>query len=326
MPGKWRAKASPVSVISPVRTPLQQLGRRAVPTVGLLVDCIEDGYQWPILRGAADAARDAGAQLLCFAGGALGAPEGQGGERNVVFGMATPASVDALVVFAGAIGNRAAPARLLEHFAGGRAVPACSVAVELPGMSSVCIDNEGGMRSLVLHLIDTHSLKSIGFVRGPASNPEADRRFGAYVAALEARGLAVLPELVVAGDFEQPSGRAAVRTLLIERKLPVSRLGAIVASNDAMALGVLAELVDQQIRVPEEVAIVGFDDIEESRFTLPPLTTVRQPLYEQGRDAVRLVLHELRDGTAQEHVVRHTEPVIRRSCGCLGKPTAQVER
>jgi DNA-binding LacI/PurR family transcriptional regulator len=309
-----------------VQTPLQQLGRRAIPTVGLLVDCIEDGYQWPILRGAVDAARDAGAHLLCFAGGALGAPAGQGGERNMVFELATPESVDALVVFAGAIGNRAAPDQLLKHFAGRRMVPACSVAIELPGMSSVCIDNAAGMRSLVEHLIHVHRLKSIAFVRGPAMNPEAERRFDAYSEALAGRGLAVAPELVVSGDFEQQSGREAVRTLLVERKVPVSRLEAIVAANDAMALGVLAELADRHVRVPEEVALAGFDDIEESRFTLPPLTTVRQPLYEQGRDAVRLVLHELRDGSPREHLMRHTEPVVRRSCRCLGQHDAWSDR
>jgi DNA-binding LacI/PurR family transcriptional regulator len=298
-----------------------------VPTVGVFVDRIEDGYQWPILRGAMDAAHDAGAHLLCFAGGSLGAPEGQGGERNVAFSMATPASVDALVVFAGAIGNRAAPDQLLAHFARGHAVPTCSVAVALPGMSSVCVDNEGGMRSLVEHLIDAHSTTGIAFVRGPAANPEAERRFGAYSAALAGRGAPFSPELVVSGDFEQPSGRAAVQTLLVERKLPLAgRIGAIVAANDAMALGVLAELTDHQIRVPEEVALAGFDDIEESRFALPPLTTVRQPLYEQGRDAVRLVLHELRDGTPQEQLIRHTELVVRRSCGCMGKPDTRVDR
>src|SRR5580700_5372773 len=75
------------------------------PTVGLLVDCLEDSYQWSVLRGAMDAAYDQGAHLLCFAGGVLEAPQGQGGERNGVFDLAGPKSVDALIVMSGAIGN-----------------------------------------------------------------------------------------------------------------------------------------------------------------------------------------------------------------------------
>jgi hypothetical protein len=84
-----------------------------------------------------------------------------------------------------------------------------------------------------------------------------------------------------------------------------------------MALGVLDELARRNIRVPDQLAVVGFDDVEEARVTLPPLTTVRQPLYEQGRDAVRMVLDRLRNGAPHEKVRRHTELVVRRSCGCL---------
>ena len=69
--------------------------------------------------------------------------------------------------------------------------------------------------------------------------------------------------------------------------------------------------------MPDDVAVVGFDDIEEARFTSPPLTTVRQPLYEQGREAVRLVLNEVYGGTRGERVTLHTEFVARRSCGCF---------
>jgi hypothetical protein len=107
---------------------------------------------------------------------------------------------------------------------------------------------------------------------------------------------------------------------LHERKVSVRDLDAIVAANDAMALGVLDELARLGIRVPDGIAVVGFDDIEESRFGVPPLTTVRQPLYEQGRDAVRIVLDHLRKGSPAERVVRQTELVTRRSCGCPAHP------
>ncbi len=292
------------------------------PTVGLLVDCLEDSYQWSVLRGAMDAAYDHGAHLLCFAGGVLGAPQGQGGERNGVFDLASAKTVDALIVMSGAIGNRLGPEKLREFCERYRPLPMCSIAVELGEMSSVCIDNESGMRFAIEHLIRAHDMKRIAFVRGPVANAEAEGRFRVYKEALDGGGLPFLPDLVVVGDFEPSGGRAAVRTLLKERNVAVHDLDAIVAANDAMALGVLDELASMGVRVPDQIAVIGFDDIEESRFTVPSLTTVRQPLYEQGRDAVRIVLDQLRNGAPPERVVRRTELVMRRSCGCLAPHAA----
>jgi DNA-binding LacI/PurR family transcriptional regulator len=294
--------------------------------VGLLIDRIAEGYHGPLVRGAIDGARNAGAHLLCFAGGPLGAPPGEGGERNEVFELARPPGVDALVVAAGAIGNRVAPERLEKHCERYRPVPMCSVAVELAGMSSVSIDNESGMRGLVEHVLQVHGARRIAFVGGPQANPESVRRFATYCEALDRAGIALAPERVVWGDFEQTGGREAVRVLLADRKLPVQGLDAIVAANDALALGVIAELAARDVRVPDRMAVVGFDDIEEARYALPPLTTVRQPLYEQGRTAVRMVLRQLRDGAPAEHVVLRTEPVVRRSCGCIGTPLALPTR
>src|SRR5258708_21031090 len=129
------------------------------PTVGLLVDCLEDSYQWSVLRGAIDAAREGGAHLLCFAGGVLEAPPGGGGERNGVFDLARPKSVDALVVMSGAIGNQIGPERLRQYCERYRPLPMCSIAVELGERSGVCIDNESGMRMAIQHLIRGHNLK-----------------------------------------------------------------------------------------------------------------------------------------------------------------------
>jgi sigma-B regulation protein RsbU (phosphoserine phosphatase) len=289
------------------------------PTVALLLDRIREGYQWSLLRGAIDGALDGSAHLLCFAGGILGAERGLGGERNSVFELAGPSSVDAVVVASGAIGNQIDAARLEAYCQRFRPLPMCSIAVELAGMSSVCIDNESGSRALIEHLCRVHGMKRVAFIRGPAANPEAERRFAAYAAALATEGIPLEPELVVSGDFEERSGREAVEVLLGQRKLSPHALDAIVAANDAMAMGAIAELTERGIRVPDQIAVVGFDDVDESSLTLPPLTSVRQPLYEQGRDAVRLVLEQLRRGAAPGHLIRRTELVVRQSCRCLGQ-------
>ncbi|MDP9036251.1 MAG: substrate-binding domain-containing protein [Myxococcota bacterium] len=249
------------------------------PSIGFLVDGLEDShYQWAVLRGAMDAAYDRGAHLLCFVGGVLDAPSLDGGDRNSVFDLARPKNVDALILLSGSIGKRTGLHRLGEYCKRYQAMPACSVAVELEGMSSVCIDNEVGMQAVLDHLVRVHGTERIAFVRGPQANSEAERRFAVYRSFLEKNGIAYSEQRVVQGDFEQPSGKNAVRVLLDERGLRPQDIGAIATANDCMAFGVLDELAARGIRVPDQVAVVGFDDAEEARFTLPPLTTVRQPL------------------------------------------------
>jgi hypothetical protein len=114
----------------------------------------------------------------------------------------------------------------------------------------------------------------------------------------------------------QPSGEAAVRELADERGVSLVELDAIVASNDNMALGVLAALERRGLRVPSDLAVVGFDDIEEAALMEPGLTTVRQPFDKQGYDALHLLLASMRDGSAPRGVQLDTEPTIRGSCGC----------
>jgi hypothetical protein len=170
------------------------------------------------------------------------------------------------------------------------------------------------MERAISHLISRHGHRRIAFVRGPLANEEAERRFGVYERVLVAHGIPLDPRFVTVGDFEEASGHDAVQTLFDERGLGGS-IEAIVASNDLMAIGVMSGLEKRGVRVPD-VAVTGFDDIEECRYTRPQLTTVRQPLREQGREAVRMLLSMLRGERAPPTVALPTELVLRNSCGC----------
>lgn len=318
--GGGRAVAVGTAAMNSARTaPTRLTGAGVTPCVGVLIDRLEDStYHWIILRSAMEAAADRGAHLVCFVGGVLGAPHGDSGERNGVFELAGPKNVDALVVLSGPIGYRIGTDALSAYCERFQPLPMCSLGIELRGTSSICIDNEVGMRTEVDHLIEAHGIRRIAFIRGPELNAEADVRYRSYLAALQSHGIVFAPELVVPGTFMPGDGRSAVRVLLTDRKIPVHEIGAVVAANDFMALEALEELTSRGIRIPEQVAVVGFDDVEDSRFALPPLTTVRQPLHEQGHGAVRHVLDRLRDGAPLKRIALRTEMIIRRSCGCLG--------
>jgi DNA-binding LacI/PurR family transcriptional regulator len=285
------------------------------PTVGILVAWLEDSYHASIVAGALDAARDRGANLLCFAGGILGA----GGRAERVFELISPENVDAVVILAGSIGNHIGAERMRAYCERFRPLPMCSIALDLEGISSVCVDNDVGMRKVLGHLFHHHQMKRVAFVRGPDANLEAERRFEVYRQTLAEAGIPFDPQLVAPGDWQPASGERAVEIFFDQRRLRVEDIDAIACANDFMALGVLDALERRGIRVPEKIALVGFDDVEEVRFTTPPLTTVRQPLHKQGREAVGLVLDQVRDGARAQKIVLSTELVTRRSCRCFAR-------
>jgi signal transduction histidine kinase len=188
-----------------------------------------------------------------------------------------------------------------------------SIAVPVSGVPTVRADGRGGVRKAVAHLIDVHGRRRIGFIRGPETTRAVNERFLGYEDGLADSGIAVTPEWI-SQTSTLDGGAGAIRDLFDERKVD---LEAVVTFNDATALTALAALVDRGIRVPQDVAIVGFHDIPEVDHVIPPLTTVTQKLHEQGWRAANLVLSALEGKAVPGELVLDTELVIRRSCGCF---------
>jgi phosphoserine phosphatase RsbU/P len=284
---------------------------QTTPLIGIALERFDGNYQSSVVQGLCDAARERGVNVFAFVGGQLGVEP----RRSRVFELIGPESVNGLVLL-GAVLCHHAGLDAVQAFSGAfDPLPMASVGTSLPGSAAVLIDNQTGLRDAVDHLIQRHGRKRIAFVRGPATILEAEQRFAAYREALERAALAFDAGLVCNGDFARASGAEAVRALLDERHLSPD---AIVAANDAMACGAIDELARRGLRVPRDLSVIGFDDSEEARYSEPPLTTVRQPERELGREALRIVLS--RSGPAGS-VVLPTELVRRRSCGCFGGET-----
>jgi sigma-B regulation protein RsbU (phosphoserine phosphatase) len=197
-----------------------------------------------------------------------------------------------------------------------RGMPICSISGDLPGVPNVVADNQSGVRAALSHLVRTHDRRKIAFVRGPIANQDADERYRAYVDGLSEHAIALDASRVASGDFTFEGGVAAVEALLDGQQ---ADLDALMAADDSMALGVLAALRNRKISVPDQIAVIGFDDVDEARFSVPSLTTVRQPLKELGAEAVRILHDSLQGRRESDHrVVLPTTSVLRKSCGCFG--------
>lgn len=176
---------------------------------------------------------------------------------------------------------------------------------------SISIDNAAGARTAVEHLLGLGH-RRIATITGPVQNADARQRLAGYRRALEEHGIAVDAAFETAGDFTEPSGYAAVARLLELRPRPT----AIFAANDYMAIGAMSALTQAGLRIPEDVAVVGFDDIAMARYLNPPLTTVNVDLLDLGARAVqRLVDHKSGSAARRRHEVTPATLVIRKSCG-----------
>jgi hypothetical protein len=284
--------------------------------IAFLTESLDDEHEVRVLGGVLSGAREIDAGVLCVAGGALGDPNPGRAARNFAFDLVGPETASGVVALSSAIASSTSPEDYHTWLARFDRVPVCSLGIAVAGKPSVIVDNGHGVGSAVLHLIQQHGAERIAFIRGPAGSAEAMERLAAYRAALAEGGQQQDPRFELDGDFTRQSGVVAVHTLLDERRVPAAALDAIVAANDYMALGAMEELGRRGIHVPNEVAVVGFDDVVSAGLAHPSLTTVRQPGAELGRDGVRRVAALGKGESVNMLEVLPTELVVRASCGC----------
>jgi DNA-binding LacI/PurR family transcriptional regulator len=149
-------------------------------------------------------------------------------------------------------------------------------------------------------------------LRGPASHEDSVWRERGYRESLEAHGLNVDPDLIADGGFNREIAMTSVKDLLTRGQ----DFDAIFCGDDDSALGAFTALQESNRLIPDDVAVVGFDDVPFAPFLSPPLTTVRVPIEQVGREAVKQLVRLIRGEQADPLTLLPTELVIRRSCGC----------
>src|SRR5258706_836024 len=180
---------------------------------------------------------------------------------------------------------------------------------------SVTVENKKISFELVNHLIKVHGRKRIMLLRGPLHQEDSHWREIGYRSALEANGIPFDESLVLNGDFERHTARKVLNEFIAAEK-HVS-FDAIFTGDDDAAIGVLTSLRENSYRIPEDVSVVGFDDLGFSAFLTPPLTTVSAPTETVGRIAAERLFSLFDKQYPEEDVMLlPTELIIRRSCGC----------
>mgnify|MGYP001502789896 CR=1 FL=1 len=265
-------------------------------SIGVVTQAIDSPFYGAALRGIEEALSGAGYSPLFMSG------HWHADEEARCIDVLRQRRVDGLIVLTGRLSNAAlrAVARSLPVVATGRHLKA-------PNLVSLDFDNREGARLATEHLIGLGH-RGIAFIAGDAQHPDAVERQRGYEAALQAAGLRADPALVLPGDFNEQSGVAAVETLLSRR----ARFSAIVAANDQMAFGARLGLFRRGLRVPDDISLVGFDDVPGAVYMLPPLSTIHYPIHEIGHLAAGAML-SLLAGTRPALVVPPPRLVLRES-------------
>ena len=275
---------------------------RRTQTIGALLPDMYGEFFSELIRGIDRAARAHGYHLL------LSSSHGDAGETAAAL-QAMLGRVDGLLIMS----PHADPGFIEEHLP--ETLPAILLNpvrghTRLPALA---VDNRSGAFAMTRHLVHCGH-REIAFIAGPKGNLDAEERLQGYLAALHE----LLPGAeaqIVAGDFTEESGYRAGSQIARQKRLP----RALFAANDSMAIGCLFALREAGLRVPEDMALAGFDDIPTARFTQPPLTTVRVRIADLGGRALDQLVATAAEKSVQPqaHSVLMLAPelVLRASCG-----------
>jgi signal transduction histidine kinase/DNA-binding LacI/PurR family transcriptional regulator/DNA-binding NarL/FixJ family response regulator len=296
------------------KDPLMAGEKRFTIGLGFLSDFILETYSSGIFKSVREACAEADLDFIGFEGGFSRVFfELYNQQKNAVIDLVDKGNLDGMILLAEHAANTMTDLDIKRVFRNLSGVPIVSIGYSPKAAASILIDNTRSMRDLVVHLIHDHGYRRIAFLNGPATSRDGKNRFEAYQETLREFGVPIREKLIVYdGDFYS-SGADAVKTLLDERR---AAFDAIVAANDSMAIFAMKELKRRGIRVPADIAVTGFDDIESGHQLSLGLTTVRQSFFDIGRESVRTMRAILAGETVPHRIVLPTRLVVRESCGC----------
>jgi DNA-binding LacI/PurR family transcriptional regulator len=287
-------------------TAARGLAMRKTNTIGMILPNIGNYFLAALFKGLARSADEYGYTLLMYS------TQTRHVRKNRV-DLTLPVgehNTDGLIVFTDALD----PAEIIRLHK--RGFPMVLLHRSPPeGVNIPCIgfENKKGAREMVEHLIAVHHYQRIAFLAGFPGDEDSHWRELGYREALAAHGIPFDPALVGVGGFNEGIAKSTVEQWLKQEL----KFDAIFAADDESAIGAMSALEQAGKRIPQDVAIVGFDDIELSRYLTPPLTTVRAPIEQVGRVAVEQLLHLIQTEQAEPLVLLPTTLVVRNSCGCL---------
>lgn len=290
-------------------------------SIGVWINHFEGNFQSLLFKGMLDGASDNGVSIHFFDGRTLDAPELGQREHNVIYQHAHPNRFDGWLFNGSLFTNYLTPEKTIQLQEPFNSVPIINITMETPGITSVRCNNATGMKALVRHFIEDHNLKRIAFIKGPTTSQDAEDRYQAYLDTLKEFQIDFDPSIIFQGDFRYSGGWKFADKLIEMKKIPFD---VALFANDEMAIFAMSSMQKRGIKIPNDLRLGGFDNLTHSYISNPSLTTVNQPVYEQGYRAVKLLVDKIEGKDVPLRNYLESRLVIRESCGCqlLGQHNA----
>ncbi len=282
--------------------------------IGVFIGNIDEQYQKAVWKGIVDEACEKKVNIMCFPGLRVNYRGNFEYQSNIVYSLACKKNVDGLIILSNTIFYNLKKSEVLKFYDNYKSIPVINFGITIPGLVNIKVDSDYGIKELAAHLVKIHGYRRFAFIKGPENHQESENRFNVFRRELFKYGINIDDDLIVHGDFLKESGSRAAGIFVDETKKPFD---VIVAANDSMAIGAMEHLQGRNMIVPDDAAVAGYDDIEECRSCTPRLTTVHQPIYEKGRQAVSAILEILKGGGTEKNRTIPSSLVIRQSCGCF---------
>jgi signal transduction histidine kinase/DNA-binding LacI/PurR family transcriptional regulator len=289
------------------------------PTVGLLIHDIDVNVGLERYRGVSTGTQELDFNLLCIVQGV----RTESDNKNIFYDIAAT-QIDGLVCGV-SVGTSLMNHEELERFWNKFEVPKVNMIDRFANISSVITGDFEGVREALIHLIAVHGFRKIFFVRGPENHIGGKVRYRAYLEVMEEYRL-YDPDLVSPPLTWDPAEQQVTMEQVFGAKTPGTDFEAVMFSNDLRAIDFIEKFREAGIRVPEDVAVIGFNDSHQAKNNNPPLTSVAIPLFEQGKIAVEMLADLMQDIQTPNHVIVPSQLSVRRSCGCLDPDILDIFR
>ncbi|MGA2488912.1 MAG: LacI family DNA-binding transcriptional regulator [Anaerolineales bacterium] len=285
------------------RVAARQLAKPETRAAGLVITDIMNDFFAPLINGVATVFSENNYNLL------VAVSRAEMRNKNIPSPIG-PHNTDGTLVFANSLSEEQLIDLCKMHFPVVLLYRTSPLNLKIP---HVIVENKISTQKIIDHLIEVHGRKRIMFFQGPRDQEDSHWRELGYRASLAAHGLPIDNELILPGEFDNNVAYKALRDYLTKG---IHNFDAIFAGNDDAAVGVMTALGEVNLRVPEDISVVGFDDFHLAPFLQPPLTTIQAPTEKAGRAAAGQLSKLFKKEPIGQKILLPTKIVLRRSCGC----------
>ncbi len=280
--------------------------------IAVFICAISFDNQRKVLEGILKCAKEYGVNVFVFTChvGYMEATATRQGAFNIM-NLPDIENFDGVIIMKNSIQYEKVTQKLIKKILKSK-VPAVSIDVKITGMKYIGISNYQAQRDIIEHLIEEHQMRRINYITGSLFSADAAERYQAYQDVINENEIPYDPNRVYYGNYDTDTGRKAVEHFLsVDAVLP----DAIVCANDCIALGVIEKIVEHGYRVPEDVAVTGFDCDEMGQSYIPALATVDRKQEDVGYYATKMLVDA--ESTEQEYNKEvETQLILGESCGC----------